>query len=155
MARPCFAVLLLALPAFAQGKTTAKDAMKTLVKEATSTEQAAANKGSETGLDVSKMPFTPESIRKVVAHSTPRVQGCYEETMAATEKVVEGKILTSWVITAEGLVKDAKVEKKGTTVKNPKLHECVVAVLSTMSFPKPPKNQEHPVEYPFNLKAIK
>lgn len=106
--------------------------------------------------DVEKMSFSQESIRKVVSHHQPQIQTCYEEILASKgDKVVEGKLLTSWVITAEGLVKNAKVLKKGTTLKEPKLHECVVAVLSAMTFPKPPKGKEHPIEYPFNLTAIK
>ncbi|MBI3183194.1 MAG: AgmX/PglI C-terminal domain-containing protein [Myxococcales bacterium] len=139
--------------ALAQGQPPRKEAVKDLVKEAVSGQDAAA-KPAQAPPDVEKMPFTPESIRKVVNHYQPQIQACYEETMATKEKVVEGRILTSWVITAEGMVKGAKVEKKSTTVKDPKLHECVVAVLSTMTFPKPPKNQEHPIQYPFNLKAI-
>jgi hypothetical protein len=68
---------------------------------------------------------------------------------------VQGKIRTSFVITPEGFVKEAKVLKKGTTVKNARLNECVVAVLTTLSFPKPKDGKNHPIEFPFNLKAIK
>ena len=105
-------------------------------------------------LDVSKMPFTQTSIRKVVSHHQAQVQSCYEETLAGKDKVVEGKLLTSFVITVEGLVRDAKIEKRMTTLNDPKLHECVVSVLSTMTFPKPVDAKDHPIEYPFNLKAI-
>ncbi|MGQ0505242.1 MAG: AgmX/PglI C-terminal domain-containing protein, partial [Myxococcaceae bacterium] len=80
---------------------------------------------------------------------------CYNETLAGRRNVVEGKLMTSFVITAEGLVKKPKVEKKGTSVKDGKLNECVVAVLAAMQFPKPPDSREHPVAYPFNLKAEK
>jgi hypothetical protein len=52
-------------------------------------------------------------------------------------------------------VKGAKILKKGTTLNDPKLNECVVAVLLTMEFPKPPKNQDQPIDFPFKLKAIK
>ena len=44
--------------------------------------------------------------------------------------------------------------KKGTTLKDPELHDCVVTVLSSMIFPKPPDGKDHPIEYPFNLKAV-
>ncbi|WP_375759460.1 AgmX/PglI C-terminal domain-containing protein [Corallococcus exercitus] len=106
------------------------------------------------GLDVSKLPFTPDSIRQVMAHHMPRIQECYEDTMVEKDKKVEGKLLTTFTITAEGTVRSAKVDKYGSTLKDAGLNDCVVAVLSSMDFPKPPDGRDHPIEYPFNLKAI-
>jgi hypothetical protein len=57
------------------------------------------------------------------------------------------------VITAEGLVKAAKVNKKTSSLKDARLHECVEAVLSVMEFPKPPDGRDQPIEFPFNFKA--
>ena len=130
--------------------------MKGLRKDAMDTKEGEKKEGgAPTGPDVSKMPFSPDSIKQVVAHYQPQIQGCYEETMATKDKAVEGKLKTSWIITPDGLVKKAKINKKGTSLKDGKLHDCVVAVLSAMTFPKPPDRKEHPIEYPFNLKAIK
>ncbi|MCP3162032.1 AgmX/PglI C-terminal domain-containing protein [Myxococcus qinghaiensis] len=103
--------------------------------------------------DVARMPFTPDSIRQVVTYNQGRIQECYEDHMAEKNKKAEGKLLTSFTIDANGLVKSAKV-RKGSTLKDPNLHDCVVAVLSSMTFPKPPDGADHPIEYPFNLKAI-
>lgn len=132
------------------------DTMKGLMKDAIDTKEGEKKEGgAPAGLDVSKMPFSADSIKQVVAHYQPQIQGCYEETMATKDKAVEGKLKTSWLITPDGLVKRAKIDKKGTTLKDSKLHDCVVTVLSAMTFPKPPDRKEHPIEYPFNLKAIK
>ena len=30
-----------------------------------------------------------------------------------------------------------------------------MTVLSTMVFPKPPDGKDHPIEFPFNLKAVR
>ncbi|QAT85579.1 FHA domain/TonB domain-containing protein [Corallococcus coralloides] len=106
------------------------------------------------GLDVSKLPFTPDSIRQVIAYHMPRIQECYEDTLVEKDKKVEGKLLTTFTITAEGTVRSAKVDKYGSTLKDAGLNDCVVAVLSSMDFPKPPDGRDHPIEYPFNLKAI-
>jgi hypothetical protein len=100
------------------------------------------------------MPFTPDSIKQVVMAYQPKIQGCYEDHIADKKKAPEGKLKTSFVITPDGLVKSAKVDKKGSTLKDPALHDCVVAVLSTMAFPKPPDSKDHPIEFPFNLKAV-
>jgi hypothetical protein len=106
------------------------------------------------GPDVARMPFTPDSIRQVVVFHMPQIQGCYEDTMATRKTKVEGRLLTAFTITPEGLVKDAAVRKKGTTLQEPGLHDCVVAVLTAMTFPKPADGRDHPIEYPFNLKAV-
>ncbi|XXF81446.1 AgmX/PglI C-terminal domain-containing protein [Myxococcaceae bacterium GXIMD 01537] len=104
--------------------------------------------------DVNRMPFTPDSIRQVVQFHAPKIQACYEDHMAARDKKVEGKILTSFTITPDGLVKNAKVLKKGSSVHDAGLNDCVVAVLTAANFPKPSDGRDHPIEYPFNLKAI-
>jgi len=108
------------------------------------------------GPDVSTMPFTPESIKTVVAYYQPKIQGCYEEHLAGlkSKKVPEGKLVTSWVITPEGLVKKAAIVGKKSQVKIAGMNDCVIAVLSIMSFPKPDDKKEHPIEFPFNLKAV-
>ncbi|WP_426752223.1 AgmX/PglI C-terminal domain-containing protein [Myxococcus sp. Y35] len=106
------------------------------------------------GPDIERLPFTPDSIRQVVQHHQRRIQECYEDHMAEKDRTVEGRLFTTFTIDANGLVKDARVVKKASTLKDPSLHDCVQAVLSSMTFPKPPDGADHPIEYPFNLKAI-
>ena len=100
------------------------------------------------------MPFTPDSIKQVIVHHKPQIQECYEETWRTKRRRCEGKLKTSFVITAEGLVKNAEGGEEGHHAEGQGLHDCVVAVLTAMSFPKPPDGKDHPIEYPFNLKAI-
>lgn len=137
--------LLVASLSLAADPPPKNDTMKNLIKDA-------AQKSD--GPDVSKMPFTGDSIKQVVTAYQPKIQGCYEDHIANKKKAPQGSLKTSWVITPEGLVKSAKIEKKGTTLKDPALYDCVVAVLSTMEFPKPPDSKDHPIEFPFNLKAV-
>ncbi|MBU8894727.1 hypothetical protein DRW03_09395 [Corallococcus sp. H22C18031201] len=108
----------------------------------------------EEALDVGALPFTPDSIQQVILHHKVRIQECYEDHLVEKGKKVEGKLMTSFTITPDGLVKDAKVVKKASTLKDAGLNDCVVAVLMSMSFPKPTDGRDHPIEYPFNLKAI-
>ena len=123
------------------------DTMKALLKD------VATDKPSD-GPDVSKMAFNQDNIKQVVMAFQPKIQGCYEDHIANKKKAPEGKIKTSFTITPDGLVKNAKVDKKGSSLKDPALHDCVVAVLSTMNFPKPTDAKDHPIEFPFNLKAV-
>ena len=135
------------------------ETMKGLLKDAVAPTPATTTADGGTpaprpGPDIEKLPFTPLSIQTVVTFYAPQIQSCYEETLAVKDKAVEGKLMTSFMITPEGLVKKPQVVKKGTTVKDPRLHDCVISVLGTMAFPKPPDGKDHPIEYPFNLKAI-
>ncbi len=106
-------------------------------------------------LDLDLMPFTSATVKKVVAFNQHKIQACYEEMLAGKEKPVEGRVMTSFVVTPEGLVKKARVLTKGTTLKDPRLHACVVDALGTFVFPKPSDGRDHPLEYPFNLKAVR
>ena len=137
--------LLIASMSLAADPPAKNDTMNNLLKDA-------AHKSD--GPDVSKMPFTGDSIKQVVAAYQPKIQGCYEDHIANKKKAPQGTLKTAWVITPEGLVKGAKIDKKGTTLKDPALYDCVIAVLSTMEFPKPPDSKDHPIEFPFNLKAV-
>ena len=150
--------MLLTADPKAKPANSGNDTMKGLLKDAIKGDPAAPSDGgvaeARPGPDVSKMRFTPENIKAVVAFFQPQIQTCYEETLAAKDAAVEGKLMTSWLIGADGSVTRQKVEKKGTTLKDPKLHDCVTAVLSSMVFPKPPDGKPQPIEFPFNLKAV-
>lgn len=138
-------VLVFPLTALAQGAAEVEK------KEAAPAQSA---KPEKPPLDVSKMAFGEDAIKRVMAYHNDQLQSCYEGTLADRAKVVEGTINTSFVITPEGAVKKARVVKKGTTLKDGKLHECVVATLTAMTFPKPGDNRDHPVEsFPLKLKA--
>jgi hypothetical protein len=104
--------------------------------------------------DITQLPFTPDSISQVVRAHEPEIQECYEKTLAARNEKLQGRLMTHFAITAAGAVSGARVEKRGTTLKDKDLYACVVGVLGKLRFPKPPDAKSHPVEYPFNLKAV-
>ncbi len=136
------------------GKSTMKDLVKDIGASSKTTSDGGTSANVVNGIDISKLPFTPDSVKQVVLSYQPQIQSCYEETLAAKEKAVEGVLKTGFSITAEGYVSKARIDKKGSSLKDGKLHDCVVAVLSTMQFPAPPDGKERPIEFPFNLKAV-
>lgn len=117
--------------------------------------KAPAAAQTKTGPDVTKLPFTADSIRQVMSAHMDQIQQCYEDMLASTGKPLKGSLRTAFKITPLGVVKDARVLRKGTTLRDPQLHQCVVSVLSAIDFPKPPENRDYPVEYPFNLKPVR
>jgi hypothetical protein len=137
------------------GKTAMKDLVKNVGSAATvSSADGGTSATVVNGIDITRLPFTPDSIKRIVLSYQPQIQACYEETLAAKDKAIEGALKTSFSITGDGMVALAKIDKKGSTLKDPRLHDCVVSVLSTMQFPAPPDGKDHPIEFPFNLKAV-
>jgi hypothetical protein len=132
--------------------------MKSLVKGLGASTSVSSDGGTTAsvvnGIDISRLPFTPDSIKQVVLSYQPQIQACYQEMLASKEKAVEGSLKTSFSISGDGMTAFAKVDKKGSSLKDPHLHDCVIAVLSTMQFPAPPDGKAHPIEFPFNLKAV-
>lgn len=116
---------------------------------------ASASGDDDGGLDVSRLPFTPESIKMIVSSFQPRIQACYEDHLAQQKqkRAPQGTIKTRFTITPDGYVKGAKVIKNASSLKDAHLHECVVAVLSAMVFPKPPSGRSQAIDFPFNLKV--
>jgi outer membrane biosynthesis protein TonB len=154
------AVLLGSSLAAAQGAPGKKDVSPkqagTEAAAAPAPEKKKAENARPQPPDISRLPFTPDSIREVMQYYSRDIQDCYEEILANKgNKVEEGRILTTFVISPDGFVRNARVAKAGTTLKNARLNECVVNVLSSITFPPPPDKREYPIEYPFNLKAIK
>jgi hypothetical protein len=135
-----------ASPDAGEGSATTKALVKGLAGAVDTSEK-------KSGPDVSKMPFTPDSVRAVVVAANPQIQGCYEQTLAVKDKAIEGRLETSFLITADGTVAKAAVDKRKSNLKEPELHECVVTVLSALQFPKPPDGKPHPIRFPFALKA--
>ena len=152
-------VVTLSLAADKPTKAPAKkpNTMSSVIRDVSSTASiATSDAGSQhivNGIDVSKLPFTPDSIKQVVLSYQPQVQGCHEEAMAAA-KPITGQVKVAFIITADGMVKSAKVDKKASGIKDPHLHDCLVAVVSSMHFPMPPDGKDHPIEFPFNLKPV-
>jgi len=130
--------------------------LKEVIKDSSSASTADRDGGTDqviNGIDLSKLPFTTDSIKQVVLSYQPRVQGCHEEAMAGS-KPIGGLVKVAFTITPEGFVKSAKVDKRGSTIKDEHLHDCLVSVVSAMNFPKPPDGKDHPIEFPFNLKPV-
>ena len=100
-----------------------------------------------------KMSFG-DGARAVIAYWQPKIQQCYEETLAGKDKDVQGVLKAKWVVNPDGIVKKVEVVKKGTTLNDPKLHDCVITVLSSMTFPKTPNGKDQPMDIPFNLKPV-
>lgn len=145
--------MLLPLTLLSLSLAAAQDAGSTSIAPVTPVPGAPAEPQAKLP-DVTPLPFGPDSISQVVAAHQTDIQDCYEKTLAARNEKLQGRLMTHFNITPAGTVSGAQVEKRGTTLKDKGLHACVVGVLSKLRFPKPPDAKNHPIEFPFNLKAI-
>ena len=107
------------------------------------------------GPDVSRMFFEKDDILKVVAYHTKEVQECYERVIAETEQKFEGRVWVDFLVDESGKVKRARVRKKGTTLKQERVHDCIVAAVYEWVFPTPSDGKVHPLSFPFDLKFVK
>lgn len=113
-----------------------------------------APEAKKPGPDVSKMPFTPYSIQQVVKFHLPEIQKCYEQVVLEIGGAPpEGRVVVNFTIMPNGLTSQTKIDRKKTSIKNDRIHDCVTDGVRMWEFPKPSDNREHPIEYPFDLKV--
>jgi TonB family protein len=110
--------------------------------------------GAPASTPVERMPFGPQAIRQIIQERTPEVQACYERVLADTRARLQGRVVVRFIIGLDGQVSSAKVLRRGTTLNDARVHDCVLAVRG-WQFPRPSDDREHPVEYPFDLKVVK
>ncbi|MGI5863181.1 MAG: AgmX/PglI C-terminal domain-containing protein [Myxococcales bacterium] len=150
------AILLALAPAsaFAQA-TEAKGGDEATKAVPTSLDGVAPGTPEQPGLDVSRMPFDPESIRQVVKFHMPEIQRCYEKVLSDSGKRLEGRVMVGFTIDLNGNVTELKALPKKSTVKDDRVVDCVLLAARRFVFPKPPDNRIYPIEYPFDLKVTR
>ena len=110
-----------------------------------------AAKPAKKELDVSRMLFDGESVRTVVKFHMPEILECYEKVMADTGTRLQGRVVVGFIVDTNGNVTDARVLVKKSTLKDDRVHDCVL-LMKYWPFPKPGDDRDHPIEYPFDLK---
>lgn len=93
-----------------------------------------------------------EAIRRVIRSNKHELQGCYERALNTLEKgrKLEGKIVLSWEIVANGHARNVKV--KSSNLGNSQVENCIRDRLASWTFPDPPPGLTAVVEaYPFVL----
>lgn len=93
-----------------------------------------------------------EAIRRVIRAKKHELQSCYERALNTLEKgtSLEGKIVLSWEIIAQGQARNVKV--KSSTLGNRQVENCIRDRLASWTFPEPPPGLVAEVQaYPFVL----
>lgn len=93
-----------------------------------------------------------ETVRRVIASFRGQIRTCYERALLTNPRL-EGRLVYSWRITAEGEVLSAETSK--ATIESPQLKSCVLEVIRRMNFPKSPNGKSTRVIYPFVFQGKK
>jgi hypothetical protein len=93
-----------------------------------------------------------ELIRKVIQEHAAQIRFCYEEQLAVNPKLA-GKVAIKWVIDADGNASNASVDAAATTLKDDKVHQCMMARIVSWQFPKPKGGGIAVITYPWILRV--
>jgi len=95
--------------------------------------------------------LTKDEVGEVIHRHMSEVRYCYESAMLRTPDI-EGKLMTSFVIGGNGMVKSTEV--KSSTLSDPRLDDCILRRLVTWKFPNPRGGVDVAVSYPFIFKSL-
>lgn len=77
-----------------------------------------------------------DTLRSFLQAHAGEIQMCYEQALAE-DKLLGGKVTLRWTVQPDGSVVDASVDEAGTTLRNRKLHDCMLARVVGWKFPRP------------------
>jgi hypothetical protein len=77
-----------------------------------------------------------ESLRTVLRAHAGEIQRCYEQELAR-DHLLEGQVTLRWTVQPNGSVTDAGVDEAGTTLRNRKVQDCMLARVGGWRFPRP------------------
>jgi len=102
----------------------------------------------DTGLGVEGgRTISADQIQSTIQRNRGQVRACYERRLKS-KPGMQGKVVTSWTIGADGKVRYAKIARN--TTGDRELGRCVRAAVAKWRFPKAQSPQD--VEYPFKFK---
>lgn len=77
-----------------------------------------------------------EALRKILNANFDQIRGCYEQELAL-DHGLDGKVTLRWVVREDGSVARVEVDETGTTLRNRKVEQCMMARVAGWKFPRP------------------
>ena len=93
-----------------------------------------------------------ELIRKVIQDHAAQIRYCYETQLAVNPRL-QGKVSIKWVINADGSATNPQIDGGNTTLEDGKVHECMMARITSWAFPKPKGGGIAVITYPWILRS--
>lgn len=95
--------------------------------------------------------LTKDEVGRVIHSHMSEIRYCYESTMLASPDL-EGKLVLDFTISSQGSIQVASVRE--SSLRDPRLDDCVVRRLTKWQFPKPKGGVVVAVTYPFIFKTL-
>jgi hypothetical protein len=105
-----------------------------------------------TGSAVVMGSIDKELIRKVIQDHAAQIRYCYEQQLAINPRL-QGKVSIKWIINADGTASSAQVDRAATSLEDSKVHECMMARITSWAFPKPKGGGMAVITYPWILRS--
>lgn len=93
---------------------------------------------------------TMDVIRQLVMEHRKAARQCYDDARK-DDKDLKGDVVIHFVLNPEGKVKSAELNRDRSTLKSPKVVDCVIGVIKSIPFPKSSRAMETTTNYPFNF----
>ena len=93
---------------------------------------------------------TMDVIRKIVMDHRKAARQCYDDARKQ-DKDLKGDVVIHFVLSPEGKVKSADLNQERSTLKAPKVVDCVIGVIKSIPFPASSRAMETTTNYPFNF----
>ncbi len=77
-----------------------------------------------------------DGLRKVLQAHAGEIQRCYEQELAQ-DRQLEGKVTLRWTVQPDGSVAGATVDEPGTTLRSPRVQQCMLSRVASWKFPRP------------------
>lgn len=95
-----------------------------------------------------------EAVRRTVRSALPQFKSCYEREYRMNSNL-EGKLVFTWEIHAQGIARNARISTDKSTMRNAAVEECVKNRILGLRFPEPPPGTAAEVTYPFIFQGQK
>lgn len=95
--------------------------------------------------------LSKREVWEVINRHFSEIRNCYESAIVRKADI-EGKLMVQFSIDSGGHVRKASV--KASTLKDPRLDQCILGRLTQWAFPKPKGRSEVSVTYPFLFKRL-
>lgn len=95
-----------------------------------------------------------EAVRRTVRSALQQFKSCYEREYRVNSSL-EGKLVLTWEIHAQGMARNARVNSDRSTMRNTSVEECIKARILGLRFPEPPPGTAAEVTYPFVFQGQK
>lgn len=101
-------------------------------------------------------PKTPDpgrsvdDIRTIILARRDRARACYDNALRDHPNI-EGDLDIKWVIDPDGNVTDIEVDTTKSSILEPDVSSCIIAIIKDIKFSKSPRGYETRTHYPFNF----